>query len=76
MREAYWESPDSHQNTYRRAKVVPNLMSEGDVGHLGGHMGSIVLHSDDTGVQRLPLPIRVQFAFLTDAPRASCCIEN
>lgn len=35
-------------------------------------MGGVVLHSDDTSVQRLPLPVRVQFAFLTDAPRASC----
>ena len=61
-----------NHSTYRRAKVVPNLMSEGDVRHLGRDMRGVVLHSDDTSVQRLPLPVRVQFALLTDAPRASC----
>lgn len=35
-------------------------------------MRSIVLHSDDTSVERLPLSIRVKFALFTDAPRASC----
>lgn len=38
-------------------------------------MGGVVLHSDDTSVQRLPLPIRVQFALFTDAPRTSCVGE-
>lgn len=49
----------SHDNTYRGTKVVPNFMSKGDVRHLGRDMGGVVLHSDDTSVQRLPLPIRV-----------------
>lgn len=64
-------SGQSH-STYRRAKVVPNLMSKGDVGDFGRDMGGIVLHSDDASVQRLLLSIRVQFVLLTDAPRASC----
>lgn len=64
-------SGQSH-STYRRAKVVPNLMSKGDVGDFGGDMRGIVLHSDDASVQRLLLSIRVQFVLLTDAPRASC----
>lgn len=51
---------------------MPNLMSKSNVGHLGRDMGGVVLHSDDTSVQRLSLPIRVKFALFTDAPRASC----
>lgn len=47
-------------------------MSKGDVGHLGRHMGTIILHSDDTGVQRLPLPVGVELALFTNAPGASC----
>lgn len=51
---------------------MPNLMSKSNVGHLGRDVGGVVLHSDDTSVQGLSLPIRVEFALLTDAPRASC----
>lgn len=58
------------QNTHRRAKVVSNLMCEGDVGDLGGDMGGVVLHRDDAGVQRLLLPIRVQLTLLTDTSGA------
>lgn len=61
-----------NSGTHRGAKVVSDLMSEGDVGHLGGHVGAIVLHSDDTSVQRLSLPIRVELALLTNAPGTSC----
>lgn len=59
-------------NTYRRAEVVADFMSKGDVWHLGRDVRGVVLHRDDTSVQRLPLPIGVQFVLLADAPRASC----
>lgn len=59
---------------YRRAKVVSNFMCEGDVWHFRWDMWSIVLHSDDTGVERFHLPIRVVLAFFTNASRASCWV--
>ena len=62
-----WATVLNH-STYRRAKVVSHFMSKSDMGNLGGDMGTVVLHSDDTSVERLPLPIRVQFAFFTDSP--------
>lgn len=51
---------------------MSDLVSKGDVGHLGRHMGAIILHSDDTSVERLSLPIRVEFALFTNAPGTSC----
>lgn len=51
---------------------MADLVSEGDVRHLGRDVGGVVLHGDDASVQRLPLPVRVQLALLTDATRASC----
>lgn len=53
--------------TYRRAKAVSDLMGEGDVRHLRGHVRGVVLHGDNASVQGLPLPIGVQSVFLTDA---------
>src|SRR4029434_3267612 len=52
--------------THRRAEIVSDLVSEGDVGDFRGNMGSVVLYGDDACVQRLLLPIRVQLTFLTD----------
>lgn len=51
---------------------MSDLMSKGDVGHLGRHVGAIILHSDDPRVQRLSLPISVELALLTNAPGTSC----
>lgn len=61
-----------NSGTHRGAKVVSDLMSKGDVGHLGRHVGAIILHGDDSSVQRLSLAIRVELALLTNAPGASC----
>lgn len=61
-----------NSGTHRGAKVVSDLMSKGDVGHLGRHVGAVILHSDDSSVQRLSLPVRVELALLTDAPGTSC----
>lgn len=58
------------QYTHRRAKVVSNLVCEGDVGDFGGDVGGVVLHRDDASVQRLLLPIRVQLTLLTDTSGA------
>lgn len=51
---------------------MANLMCKSNVRNLGGHMRAIVLDSDDSSVQRLLLPIRIQFAFFTYPTRASC----
>lgn len=51
---------------------MSDFMSKGDVRHLGRHMGTIILHGDDTSVQRLSLPIRVEFALFTNPPGTSC----
>lgn len=45
---------------------MSNFMSEGDVRHLRRHMGTIILHRDDASVQRLSLPVRVEFALFTN----------
>ena len=50
---------------------MADLVGEGDVGDFGGHVGSVVLDSDDACVQGFPLPIGVQLALLTDAARTS-----
>src|SRR4029434_7225263 len=57
--------------THRRAEIVSDLVSEGDVGDFRGNMGSVVLYGDDACVQRLLLPIRVQLTFLTDTTGTS-----
>lgn len=53
---------------YRGAKVVSHFMCEGDMRDFWRYVGRVVLNSDYTGVERLPLPIRVQLAFFTDSP--------
>src|SRR4029434_10707711 len=58
--------------THRRAEIVSDLVSEGDVGDFRGNMGSVVLYGDDACVQRLLLPIRVQLTFLTDTTGTAC----
>lgn len=69
-----WEAgqePAGAQKTHRRAKVVSDLMSEGDVRDFRGNVWSVVLHCDDAGVQRLFLHVRVLLILLTYPTRAS-----
>lgn len=50
---------------------MSDFMGEGDVGHFGGDVAAIVLHSDDASVERLLLAIGVELTLLTNPTRAS-----
>lgn len=46
------------------------FMRESDMGDFRRYVGGVVLHRDNTSVERLLFSIRVQLAFFTDASGA------